>query len=107
MPEGWLRAARLTPDGHRSGPDTLVGMAPDRSAGDLLGTVPPLPLRTGRVVLVGVGLWMLALVVTLAVPALHSGDRHWWPWTCVAGAGLGLLGYAYLRRGRGNARDAH
>ena len=67
----------------------------------------PLPWRTTRVVLWGIGLWALALVVTLAVPALHSGDRSWWPWSCVAGIALGVLGYSYVRRGRGNASDAH
>lgn len=66
----------------------------------------PLPWRTTRVVLWGIGLWALALVVTLAVPALHTGDRSWWPWCCVAGIVLGLLGYSYVRRGRGNASDA-
>lgn len=65
-----------------------------------------MPLRTGPVVLIGVAVWTVALVVTLAVPALHAGDRHWWPWACVAGIALGLAGYAYLRRGRGNAEGA-
>jgi Protein of unknown function (DUF2530) len=51
-------------------------------------------------------LWAVALVVTLLVPSLHDGDRSWWPWCCVAGLGLGLIGYAYLRRGRGNAAEA-
>ena len=50
--------------------------------------------------------WMIALVVILAVPALHTGERSWWPWCAVAGLGLGLLGYGYLRRGRGNASGA-
>ena len=35
-----------------------------------------------------------------------EGDRGWWPWACVAGLVLGAMGWAYLRRGRGNARDA-
>jgi len=59
-----------------------------------------------RVVEVGIGCWLVALVVTLVVPALHGGDRDWWPWACVAGLVLGAMGWAYLRRGRGNARDA-
>jgi hypothetical protein len=66
----------------------------------------PLPWRTTHVVLWGIAIWAVALVVTLAVPALHSGDRSWWPWTCVAGIVLGFLGYGYVRRGRGNASDA-
>ena len=59
-----------------------------------------------RIVLVGSLLWLLALVATLVVPGWHTGDRSWWPWTCVAGLTLGLLGWAYLRRGRGNADQA-
>jgi len=66
----------------------------------------PVDVPTGRVVLVGLALWALALVVVLAVPALHEGARSWWPWACVSGLGLGLLGYTYLRRGRGNAAGA-
>lgn len=50
--------------------------------------------------------WLTALVVTLAVPSLHTGERVWWPWCCVAGLVLGLLGYLYVRRGRGNAVHA-
>ena len=66
----------------------------------------PLAWSASRVALAGVALWGLALAVTLAVPALHTGDRDWWPWTCVAGMTLGLFGYGYIRRGRGNAEDA-
>ena len=61
---------------------------------------------TTRIITVGIGLWVLALVLTLVVPSWHTGERAWWPWACVAGALLGLLGYAYVRRGRGNAADA-
>jgi Protein of unknown function (DUF2530) len=63
----------------------------------------PLPVNVQRLVLVGTVLWLVALVVVLAVPDLRSGDRDWWPWTALSGALLGLVGLAYLRRGRGNA----
>ena len=66
----------------------------------------PLPVPTRRIVEIGILGWVVALVVVLLVPALHEGDRDWWPWTCVAGIGLGGIGWAYLRRGRGNAKDA-
>ena len=66
----------------------------------------PLPFDTLRVIEIGMALWALALVVLLAVPALHEGGRDWWPWVPVAGIALGALGWAYLRRGRGNAADA-
>ncbi|MFW5473810.1 DUF2530 domain-containing protein [Knoellia sp. CPCC 206450] len=61
---------------------------------------------TQRIIAVGLALWAVALVVTLLVPALHEGDRSWWPWACVAGLVLGAIGFAYVRRGRGNAHDA-
>ncbi|GAA1797722.1 MAG: DUF2530 domain-containing protein [Actinobacteria bacterium] len=67
----------------------------------------PVNFRMDRIVLAGMGVWAVALVLTLIIPALHRGDRHWWPWACVAGIGLGLIGYLYVRRGRGNAADAH
>lgn len=66
----------------------------------------PLPWSTPKVVLGGIALWGVALVITLLVPALHTGERDWWPWCCVAGMVLGLIGYVYVRRGRGNAADA-
>lgn len=66
----------------------------------------PLAWSSARIVLGGLVLWVVALVVTLAVPALHTGERDWWPWCCVAGLALGSLGYAYMRRGRGNAAGA-
>ncbi|MCA0437993.1 MAG: DUF2530 domain-containing protein [Actinobacteria bacterium] len=68
----------------------------------------PEPLRWPATLLLGplMGLWALALIVTLLVPALHTGERSWWPWCCIIGLALGALGYGYLRRGRGNAADA-
>jgi hypothetical protein len=64
---------------------------------------PPMPVRTVTVIAVGMAVWAVALVVTLAVDDLHTGDRSWWPWTCVAGLVLGAIGWLYVRRGRGNA----
>ena len=66
----------------------------------------PLAVDTVTIVLLGTALFAAALVVTLLVPSLHSGDRDWWPWACVSGLGLGLIGLAYIRRGRGNAASA-
>jgi hypothetical protein len=67
----------------------------------------PIAFRMDRIVLVGMGVWALGLIVTLLIPALHRGERDWWPWACVAGLALGLIGFLYVRRGRGNAADAH
>lgn len=65
----------------------------------------PAPLETNdRVtVLVGIGLWLVALVVTLVMhERLADQGRTWWIWTAATGAALGLAGLVYLRRhGRG------
>ena len=55
---------------------------------------PPLQVDTARVVLVGIGLWAVALVVVLLL-----GDRvdRMWTWTCVAAIGLGVLGLGVMR----------
>lgn len=80
------------------------------STGQPTGSEPgalTLAVRSDRIVLVGIGLWALALVLTLVVPSWHTGDREWWPWACVTGLVLGAVGWAYLRRGRGNAAEAN
>lgn len=56
-----------------------------------------LRVRSRPFILAGMAIWALGLVLTLAVPALHTGDRHWWPWTCVAGLVLGVLGLRTVR----------
>jgi hypothetical protein len=66
----------------------------------------PARIDTAPIVVAGIGCWSVALVVTLLVPALHSGERGWWPWACVSGLVLGLLGLAYVLRGRGSAAGA-
>ena len=74
-----------------------------------LGTpapVEPLAVPTQKIIAVGIGVWLVALVVTLVVPGLHTGDRSWWPWTCLAGALLGVFAMWFVRRGRGNAAGA-
>ena len=50
---------------------------------------PPLQVDTVRVVLVGIGVWAVALVVLLIL-----GDRvdRMWTWTCLAAIALALLG---------------
>ena len=70
------------------------------------GVLEPLPVSTSHVIVGGTSAWLLALITTVVVPTLHQGERSWWPWTCVTGIALGCFGYAYVRRGRGNAYDA-
>jgi hypothetical protein len=66
----------------------------------------PLRVDTGRVLLVGIAIWVVALVLTVVVPGLHSGPRYWWPWVCVSAIAGGALALVYVRRGRGNAEGA-
>ncbi|MGN6752660.1 MAG: DUF2530 domain-containing protein [Intrasporangium sp.] len=66
----------------------------------------PVHVPMVRIVEVGMLCWLVALFVVMLVPALHTGDKAWWPWCCVAGFGLGGIGLTYVRRGRGNAADA-
>jgi len=81
----------------------VTDQTPRRQPGEPLE---PVHVPMLKIVEGGIVAWAVALVVTLVVPALHEGDRDWWPWTCVAGMGLGAIGWVYLRRGRGNATDA-
>lgn len=53
---------------------------------------------TRVLVAVGTACWSVALVVTLVVPALHEGDRSWWPWSCVTGIVLGAFAWWYVSR---------
>jgi hypothetical protein len=64
---------------------------------------PPLATNDRVPVLVGIGLWLVALVVALVMHDRLAADDHtWWIWTAAAGAALGLAGLVYLRRhGRG------
>lgn len=64
-------------------------------------------VRSDLIALVGAALWALALILVLLVPGWHSGERSWWPWACLSGLLLGVLGWLYLRRGRGNASEAN
>ncbi len=71
------------------------------------GIVPiTLPVRSLFVVRCGLAAWVIALIVIWVVPALHEGDRAWWPWVPVAALVVGLIGHAYVARGRGNASEA-
>lgn len=69
--------------------DTTLGEAAPTAAVDV---------PTRMLVAVGTAIWALGLVVTLVVPALHEGDRSWWPWSCVTGIALGAFAWWYVGR---------
>ncbi|MGL5829520.1 MAG: DUF2530 domain-containing protein [Angustibacter sp.] len=58
---------------------------------------------TIAIIRLGCLIWLAALASTLAVPGLRTEARSWWPGCCAVGLLLGLIGWAYIARGRGNA----
>jgi FtsH-binding integral membrane protein len=65
----------------------------------------PKPVETDdrKAMLVGIGLWVVALAALLLfIEPLNSEGNLWWFWTAVAGLVLGLLGliYTHARRGK-------
>ena len=100
-----------TPAGHPgpyAGPVSTQEPRPEPH-GTVLGSaapVEPLSVPSRPIIAAGTGLWALALLATLVVPTLHTGDRSWWPWTCVTGIVLGGIAWWYVGRGHANAAQA-
>jgi uncharacterized protein DUF2530 len=67
----------------------------------------PLPLETDdvKIVALGTGLWVLALVACLVLrDRLADDGRQSWVWVTLAGAFLGLVGLRYVVRRRSALR---
>lgn len=63
--------------------------------------VDPLDVDGVRTMQVGTTLWAVALLLLLPFRDQLQADGHlWWLWTCVAGLGLGLVGWQHCRRRR-------
>ena len=68
-------------------------------------TAQPMQVDSQRVLLIGTGIWLLALIVLLPLwDWLGRHDHRTWLWTCVAGVGLGLIGILLARRHRSQGR---
>lgn len=68
---------------------------------DARPTPPALEADTPRLVAIGIVLWLVALVVLLTMrDRLVADGNGFWIWTCVCGAGLGLLGLLLSIRAR-------
>lgn len=73
-----MRLSRWT-DGERQAPEPLEGNVVATTVG---GTV----------------LWFVLFLVQLPFYGWYAEHGHdWWIWTCLAGAGLGLIGIWYVR----------
>jgi hypothetical protein len=67
----------------------------------IVADVDPLDLDGVRTMQVGTALWGIALVLLLPFYSRLQADGHlWWLWTCVAGFGLGLVGWDHCARRR-------
>ena len=73
----------------------------------IVADVDPLDVDGVRTLAVGTALWLVAFVLLLPFAGrLADTDRVWWLWTCLAGFGLGVIGWDYCRRRR-NRRQVH
>ncbi len=71
----------------------------------IVADVEPLDVDGTRTVAVGTVLWLIAFVLLLPFyDRLAEHGRTWWLWTCLAGFGLGVVGWDYCRR-RKNHRE--
>lgn len=69
----------------------------------------PEPLEADDVATVTIGtiVWFALFVVQLPFYGWYSDHGHtWWIWTCLAGAGLGLIGLRYVTARRAAIRRA-
>ncbi len=67
----------------------------------VVADVAPLDVDGTRTVAVGSLIWLVAFVLLLPFYGrLRADDRTWWLWTCLAGFGLGVIGWDHCRRRR-------
>jgi hypothetical protein len=72
----------------------------------IVADVEPLDVDGVRTVAVGSALWLLAFVLLLPFYSrLAETHRLWWLWTCLAGFGLGVIGWDYCRRRRNRRHE--
>ncbi|WP_268908234.1 DUF2530 domain-containing protein [Catenulispora pinistramenti] len=59
----------------------------------------PMQINEAKVIWIGIGLWAAAFVILLPFRSTLISDGHgWWLYTCLAGAGLGMLGLPMVGR---------
>jgi hypothetical protein len=76
----------------------------------VVAKVDPLDVDGTRTVAVGALVFLAAFALLLPFhDRLEAAGKGWWQWTCLAGFGLGLVGWDYCRRRRNHrqAREQH
>ena len=60
----------------------------------------PIEVDEPRIVLAGIGLWVVALVLLATVfrDDLRRHHATWWLWACAVGIALGLYGLRFVKR---------
>ena len=72
----------------------------------IVADVDPLDVDGTRTVAVGSLLFLLAFFLLLPFYGrLEENDKTWWLWTCLAGFGLGVIGWDYCRRRRNKRHE--
>jgi drug/metabolite transporter (DMT)-like permease len=80
-------------------PDILSEIAPGVVPPAMRPAPEPLDVDVARLVLIGMGVWAVAFFVLLPFRSrLEADGNAFWLWTCVAGFGLGILGYVLASR---------
>lgn len=54
-------------------------------------------VNTRLAIIVGLVLWVIALLFLLLEPAQTASKETWWPLTCIIGIGLGLVAVFFER----------
>ena len=61
----------------------------------------PMQINEAKVIWIGIGLWAAAFLILLPFRNNLISDGHgWWLYTCLAGAGLGMVGLPMVGRRR-------
>jgi hypothetical protein len=59
----------------------------------------PMQINEAKVIWIGIGLWAAAFLILLPFRKTLIADGHgWWLYTCLAGAGLGMVGLPMVGR---------
>ena len=59
----------------------------------------PMQINEAKVIWIGIGLWGAAFLILLPFRSTLIADGHgWWLYTCLAGAGLGMVGLPMVGR---------